>query len=313
MPKEPKVPEQSEPSPPGSLYHYTDVGGLYGVLTSKVLWSTHMAYLNDARELHYGVSEAGKHLDTIRKMVSDRPESFPNNYVHVIALLDTLRADIPKLVGPILSRLADLYVTCFCTRGDLLSQWRGYSGSGGYAIEFDVTDLTKSIKRLPPKSPNVTRESDRPVLVKVEYGADELQKVVQSLLFEMGNKIQTEMVDLRGDFLSGMRDPLDNALAGILGASARVKDPAFDEENEYRIIALVPQNDAAEACHYYPGKIGLTPRVHISFPPSSVKKIIVGPGDFATNRRASVEHFLSTHQDYAAVKVEESSIPFREV
>ncbi|MCT4574068.1 DUF2971 domain-containing protein, partial [Bacillus thuringiensis] len=33
------------------------------------------------------------------------------------------------------------YVVSFCGDGDLLSQWRGYSGSGGFAIGFDAAAL----------------------------------------------------------------------------------------------------------------------------------------------------------------------------
>jgi hypothetical protein len=39
---------------PEHLYHYTDAGGLYGILTSEVLWATHIAFLNDTREAFYG-------------------------------------------------------------------------------------------------------------------------------------------------------------------------------------------------------------------------------------------------------------------
>jgi hypothetical protein len=37
---------------------------------------------------------------------------------------------------------ADLYLTCFCEEGDLLSQWRGYGGNDGrYCIQFDASRL----------------------------------------------------------------------------------------------------------------------------------------------------------------------------
>ena len=46
----------SQPDPlPDRLYHYTDAGGLYGILKDKNLWATHAAYLNDSREFLYGM------------------------------------------------------------------------------------------------------------------------------------------------------------------------------------------------------------------------------------------------------------------
>ena len=32
----------------------------------------------------------------------------------------------------------NFYAFCFCKHPDLLSQWRGYSAGGGYAIGFDI-------------------------------------------------------------------------------------------------------------------------------------------------------------------------------
>ena len=39
---------------PEDLYHYTDAGGLHGILKSNTLWATHAAYLNDSQEFIYG-------------------------------------------------------------------------------------------------------------------------------------------------------------------------------------------------------------------------------------------------------------------
>jgi hypothetical protein len=37
------------------VYHYTDPGGLLGIVTSKCLWASDVWYMNDAREALYGV------------------------------------------------------------------------------------------------------------------------------------------------------------------------------------------------------------------------------------------------------------------
>jgi hypothetical protein len=41
-----------EDTPP-KLFHYTDTGGLLGILDSQQLWATHSFYLNDATEINY--------------------------------------------------------------------------------------------------------------------------------------------------------------------------------------------------------------------------------------------------------------------
>ena len=40
------------------------------------------------------------------------------------------------ILRPWLDTQLRLFVTCFCSNGDLLSQWRAYAGSGGYAVGF---------------------------------------------------------------------------------------------------------------------------------------------------------------------------------
>ena len=39
---------------PPRLYHYTDSGGLKGIVENRVLWSTIVYYFNDAREFNHG-------------------------------------------------------------------------------------------------------------------------------------------------------------------------------------------------------------------------------------------------------------------
>ena len=37
----------------GSIYHYTSIQGLKGILESKSLWLTHYKFLNDPNEMRY--------------------------------------------------------------------------------------------------------------------------------------------------------------------------------------------------------------------------------------------------------------------
>src|SRR2546423_15568945 len=57
---------------PRELYHYTDAGGLLGILTSKSFWATDINFLNDATELKYASDLIHKLLDTKIKECADR-------------------------------------------------------------------------------------------------------------------------------------------------------------------------------------------------------------------------------------------------
>ena len=43
---------------PEDLFHYTTINGLWGILDKGRLWGTHVAFLNDAQELEYGIEAA---------------------------------------------------------------------------------------------------------------------------------------------------------------------------------------------------------------------------------------------------------------
>lgn len=105
------------------LYHYTTADGLNGIVSRRVLWATHASFFNDMTEWGHGVKAA---QPAIRKLEAA-------GYHEAAAdLLQELRE--PSL---------DYYAVCFCTDGDLLSQWQGYGSSGsGYAVEFDPRRLS---------------------------------------------------------------------------------------------------------------------------------------------------------------------------
>jgi hypothetical protein len=47
------------------LYHYTDRGGLAGIITAQIVWFTHYHNLNDDREIKFGMSVANSVLSEI--------------------------------------------------------------------------------------------------------------------------------------------------------------------------------------------------------------------------------------------------------
>ena len=110
------------------LFHYTDAAGLNGIIKTQTLWATHYKHLKDAEEVdHY---------------FKDRlPDVLGNNAGEAIANWRTkLFVDDDPLAEP--------YITSFCTTSNekvkkhgLLSQWRGYSQGGGYAIVFKTSGL----------------------------------------------------------------------------------------------------------------------------------------------------------------------------
>jgi hypothetical protein len=119
-------------APEEPLYHYTDSGGLVGILESQTLRATDARYLNDALELEHGCR-------LVDHVLREKWRSLPRSERRGVTPAITLFLDMA-----LTDRLFDPYepgrfafVTCFCEEGNLLSQWRAYADRGaGYSIGF---------------------------------------------------------------------------------------------------------------------------------------------------------------------------------
>jgi hypothetical protein len=94
-----------------------------------------------------------------------------------------------------------------------------------------------------------------------------------------------------------------------------IKNPAFKEEREFRILAYIPIELRGEPCFFAsPSRIGLIPRVKLRFDPHCVRGIVVGPGEYMELRSESIEDFINAHRDlYPFAEVVKSNIPYRAI
>jgi hypothetical protein len=184
-------------NPPNRLYHYTDKKGLFGILDEKKLHATNYHYVDDPTELRYATKRTSKRIK---------------------ALGLNLKLDMLNPVSLDFIERTEFHISIFSlsTEKDLLSQWRGYCGGGGYAIGFDYQQLD-SILRQRGKQHN--RLHLRPCI----YDKYEHSKVIDSYISDMDSK--------------NMRNIPLNHFSVNIGLS--LKDPSFREEHEWRIISDV--------------------------------------------------------------------------
>lgn len=191
---------------PPMLYHYTDADGLLGIVKTRTLWATDVQFLNDGSELVYAADKISSHArDRAKELERSRPSDH----------WDSGRAEALYGVADGLDDHADgtaarVYVSCFCTQGDLLSQWRGYGRAGGFALGFDTADLAPVLR-------------DR--LQQVDYG----DEVIAPLLDDLESVQPVGHPSVSGFYW---------AQVTVLPWLARVKDPAFAEEDEWRAILV---------------------------------------------------------------------------
>lgn len=114
---------------PPVLYHYTTAEGLLGILNEQAFWATDCEFLNDSSEMRYGL-----------RLLDHTLREFAVQGEHSLALRGQVIKD-----GRGFRPGKKPFVVCFCKRGDLLSQWHGYAGGGGYAIGLAWTGIAASI------------------------------------------------------------------------------------------------------------------------------------------------------------------------
>lgn len=250
-----KVPKASVPE---SLFHYTDADGLLGILEGKVLWATDVDFLNDAAEYRFAAGLLREEL----LYLSNNPR---------VAELDLAVEALISGEAPLPPEF-NQFVVSFCDSGDLLSMWRGYGRSGGFAIEFDSARLVESMDSTQSNALNPSLIGD---IIPVRYG-DQAQHIIKSIV---------------EGFLDSEQNPSVEIFAwNLMSRLVQIKDPTFAEEREVRLVARAP------ACWGPAPKIRTTSKhlvsyQEIQFPEDAILSIRVGPGPYQARNIKVLERY----------------------
>lgn len=275
---------------PEVLYHYTSSAGLLGILSSRELWTSNVLFLNDAEELIHAsegfVAAMSAKVDELHGRLDGGEPEFPNR--PLLAIMEGIILRLRQLQEG--SRLwGEVYVACFCEDGDLLSQWRGYAGSGGYALGFDSALLQ------PAASTTYMGKN----LAQVKYGITEAIDEIEDLLGSM-------------DPGSGNHPGVqaDHKFLTVLRQLAQVKNPGFREEREWRLLDI---SDEKRDLRFREGPLGLIPYKAHTFDPEALVSVTVGPGGNRSLRERSVRHLIERFQPERRwrVTVQTSEVPLR--
>jgi hypothetical protein len=188
---------------PDTVYHYTSLEGLIGIVESQSVWMTEFGYLNDRREVRHGYDLL---LETISQIMDI--ESSEN-------IRDLLSTWIEKIKGTpnrvcITSFSAD-------SDSDSLSQWRAY---GPVALGFPVRPLAL--------------HADQSRLQPVEYDPKIQRKLINIYVHHL---MSAFAADTKGGRLERIPDVYHKS-DRLLELVAFFKDPAFKSENEYRLAYI---------------------------------------------------------------------------
>jgi hypothetical protein len=266
---------------PAYLYHYTTQNGVLGIFETGKLRATKVQYMNDAREFELALSIAIERIDA-------RAKGESNSATHAkIALLSERLRKIANV---------NLFAACFCEDGDLLGQWRGYSGdSHGFSLGMHV-------KRLIHHAKGVGFEIGRCV-----YRSDDQVTIVEELI---SDSLQYEDDFVRSEAFE----------QGLIRVGAFFKSSSFEQEREWR---LVSPTTSIKGSHvgFRQGKSMLVPYANIplgSGADGAIDRAVVGPCPHPDLSQNSLQMLLIRHSLgpqskglFIGDNVLQSKIPFR--
>lgn len=292
--------------PKADAYHYTDAQGLLGILSTGRLRLTDVQYLNDVQELSGVDAVAAALQDQAGGMLSSIDVGSPDTDL----ISDALRIESMARVFTDLARrrtpTARAFVACFCKRGDLLSQWRGYAAEGaGYAIGFNWSALSGlSVFRPEPPESSLLAGLAGKTLRRQSATWHIAQADVQ---YEGEAQLQGRAEAILDRFLS---DRAADSVS-VVRELAAVKNPAFEEEDERRIIAVFPDSEVPDL-QFRSSRFGVVPYVEVALPEKAIREVVIGPSLPREAENALTDALRAYLGPQAAgVEVTRSSAPYR--
>jgi hypothetical protein len=277
------------PTPPDTLYHYTNREGLFGILSSFTLWASSSQYLNDATEVAYSTELIAEIANDLRAKTTDWFEKqFLAHAIQMNSAIDFKR---------------QLFICSLSEKDDLLSQWRAYGKPGNaYSIGFNSGILTNLLKEHHVLLAPCLYERDAQVLRARELIATAFREFCAEGFVE--KDAQTSPLSPK------LTQAMTNVHLAFVQAAALIKHPAFYEEREWRLIRIGPLTKF----EFRAGGSYLIP--YIELPIASglarglLKEVVIGPSPHPILDKTALEWFLN-EQGADGTSVRSSKVPFR--
>jgi hypothetical protein len=261
---------------PNELFHYTDLQGFVGIVTSQSLWASDMLCLEDASEATYAYQVIENTLN------HDDP---PIPQIHLSEFLKVLKGEASFWeCAP--------HVSCFCEDGDLLEQWRGYGGRGeGLAVAFKVPWLS-SLRR--------SGFFLWPVLYRRDRQEELVSKYVQGAV-DLFTRRQFAEDDAREFWRRAAQAATDLIIV--------IKDPAFETEREWRLVN--PGNIGDKDLKFRQAGSRIIPYIAVPIEPEAITGVIRGPHFAGTDTRGAEYMLLFNEFTEASIRIRDSRVPIR--
>lgn len=270
--------------PHDTLYHYTSLSGVLGILGSGVLWASDIRYMNDSAELRHTADLVKREVELRIRQGHDRPALLN-------AFIDWVQHRITN--GHI------LFGASFRSNGNLLSQWRGYSSVGkGASLGFNAAFIRRCASS---QSFNLGRCVYAP-------------SAQHSLIAEIIDGVE---------LLAGEGEQKDypslfaHLETDLLRIAAILKHPSFEEEQEWRLVSPVISNYPNAEVFFREGRSMLVPYMKFALASSdgeamALDHVYLGPTPNISLSMNSLKMCLLKHGIQPAEGIDYCQIPYRQ-
>ncbi len=203
---------------PDVVYHYCSLDTFLSIIKNSTIRVTNISKSNDKEEVKYC-------FDAFQKTLRKTCLLFSNNYIDEPEVKDFFdNIDYENLVtNAVVNDSLIYYTACFSAEADLLSQWRGYANDGkGVAIGFYSYDLLKA------------KDLKNLKFNKITYDMTTVEEELKNYII---NKLKTTSLKSSSEnFISMYMNAINDIVSGMVYNAVFYKNPAFQEENEWRLV-----------------------------------------------------------------------------
>lgn len=239
-------------------YHYCSVDTFFNIIQTSTLRLGDPLSMNDSAEIMW-------FLDLIENYASEK-----GKYKKTVENWKL----IEKMIEEIIKKIDFPYILCLSKKNDVLSQWRSYADDGkGIAIGIDVNELINYGDGLSGHDIVYKPEEQINILEKREIGKC-LNELEETLYCNNEQVLYSKVKKL---------------ISHLLEDSMICKNPAFEEENEYRILYRNSRADEGKISDikFRTNNGSILPYREIQFESIKghlIKNIIMGPKTLLSDR-----------------------------
>lgn len=278
--------------PDSTLYHYTGIGGLLGMVKSQKVWASHAYYLNDSKEILHA-------CDVLSQVLSENINNFHGEELEFVKQfeqwLKTFHIDA-----------FHIFIFSLSEERSLLSQWRSYTPHGkGVSLGFSTSVIDHFLK-----TPGFK-------IAKCLYERHEHKELMNGLLEKILVTFRQSLPTLN----TSNKHPtqkyhgfLENFRSDLLQVLAIVKHSAFSEEREWRVLSPYFPKYTVPAIKFREGASMLMPYIELELPDRNqaallFDEVILGPSQHEKLSLSALSSYLSNKD--VCNKSSISNIPFR--